>query len=578
MRVRTPRLVSVVASLIVLVACNSDKGVTPPITAKPCGSGGTVQLSALQAATIACSTGTTVTLQGGGASYLIVPNLATGNALNRLNTYTIGLVSGASANVAPVNGPSLDVSSGGERGAPPFGLERRGRQRAFDATLMDLARQHVASGAWRPIVHRLSPGIPAARTTVPPVGSVQQFHVLSSEKPERFSRVGARLSYVGTNILIYVDTLAPANGFTPDQLNAFGQLFDQTLYPIDLNAFGTPSDIDQNGHLIVLLSPVVNALTPTADCATQGFFGGFFDGIDLSSTDTSSNQGEIFYSLVPDPNATVSCAHSVADLEAETPATFLHELQHLINFSQHFVVHHGAPELGWLDEGLSIVAEELGSLYYEDKFPPPQGRTNPAQLFPDSSQGFINGLLFDSYSYLLKTDTATVTLHSDADGGLAWRGGDWLLMRWLGDVKGTAIYKTLIQSNLTGTANIAGAAGESFDALFGDFSLALYTDSLPGIPKSSIPVRNRFARRNLRQMYQRLFDTSQPSSQVPRAFPIIIVPLTGSISSSMVPGTMSFYKLSTNTGQNTVTIDFGATPGVPLPDALHPQLSIFRLP
>jgi len=390
--------------------------------------------------------------------------------------------------------------------------------------------------------------------------------------------VGARLSYVGTNILIYVDTLAPANGFTPDQLNAFGQLFDQTLYPIDLNAFGTPSDIDQNGHLIVLLSPVVNALTPTADCATQGFIGGFFDGIDLSSTDTSSNQGEIFYSLVPDPNATVSCAHSVADLDAETPATFLHELQHLINFSQHFVVHHGAPELGWLDEGLSIVAEELGSLYYEDKFPPPQGRTNPAQLFPDSSQGFINGLLFDSYSYLLKTDTATVTLHSDADGGLAWRGGDWLLMRWLGDVKGTAIYKTLIQSNLTGTANIAGAAGESFDALFGDFSLTLYTDSLPGIPKSSIPVRNRFARRNLRQMYQRLFDTSQPSTQVPRAFPIITVPLTGSISSSMVPGTMSFYKLSTSTGQNTVTIDFGATPGVPLSDALHPQLSIFRLP
>jgi hypothetical protein len=46
----------------------------------------------------------------------------------------------------------------------------------------------------------------------------------------------------------------------------------------------------------------------------------------------------------------------------------------------------------------------------------------------------------------------------------------------------------------------------------------------------------------------------------------------------MAPGTMSFYKLSTTTGQNTVTIDFGATPGVPLSDALHPQLSIFRLP
>jgi hypothetical protein len=328
----------------------------------------------------------------------------------------------------------------------------------------------------------------------------------------------------------------------------------------------------------VLLSPVVNALTPATSCGAEGFLGGFFVGGDLASTDTSSNQGEIFYSLVPDPNGTVSCAHSVAELDAATPATFLHELQHLINFSQHVVVHHAQSEFGWLDEGLSIVAEELGSIYYEDKFPPPSGRSNPAQLFPDSSQGFINGLLFGSYSYLLKTDTATVTLHSDADGGLAWRGGDWLLVRWLGDVKGSGFFMTLAQSSLTGTANIANAAGEPFDALFGDFSLAVYTDSLPGIPKSSIPVRNRFVRRNLRRMYQRLYDTSQPNSLITRPFPILTVPLTGSISSSMVPGTMAFYRLNTTAGQGTVTIDFGVTPGLPLSDAAHPQLSIFRLP
>jgi len=45
----------------------------------------------------------------------------------------------------------------------------------------------------------------------------------------------------------------------------------------------------------------------------------------------------------------------------------------------------------------------------------------------------------------------------------------------------------------------------------------------------------------------------------------------------MVPGTMAFYRLDT-TGQASVTIDFGSTPGVALGDALHPQLSIFRLP
>jgi hypothetical protein len=147
-------------------------------------------------------------------------------------------------------------------------------------------------------------------------------------------------------------------------------------------------------------------------------------------------------------------------------------------------------------------------------------------------------------------------------------------MRWLGDVKGTAIYKTLVDNSLTGTANIAASAGEAFDGLFGDFSLALYVDSLPGIPKSSIPVRNRFVRRNLRLIYNRL-NTVDPTD-FPRLYPVVPVTLTGSISSTIVPGTMAFYQLNTTTSQSTVTIDFGASPGIPLSDALHPQLSIFR--
>lgn len=575
---RLPRLVAAFSMIALGIgACggSGDKGITNPSNSKPCGSGGTLQLRVLQAATISCSAGTDITLQGGGASYLIVPQYATGNAVNRPTGYTIGVAGGASASIASAYGPSLDVAPPIAGTHQPPHATRLARQRQLDGMLLEQARRNLASGAW----HRLSPATAIARTMVPPVGTISRFHVLSSESPVQFRAVGARLEYVGTNVLIYVDTLSPANGFSSDQLQAFGQLFDQTLYPLDINTFGTPSDIDQNGHLIMLLSPVVNALTPASTCQTQGFVGGFFDGIDLASTDTSSNRGEIFYGLVPDPDSTASCAHTVSDLLAETPATFLHELQHLINFSQHVVVRGGSQEKGWLDEGLSIVAEELGSLYYENKFPPPSGRTSPAQLFPDSSQGFINGLLFSSYSYLLKTDTATVTLHSDADGGIAWRGGDWLLMRWLGDVKGTGIYKTLVQTTLTGTANIASAANEPFEGLFGDFSLALYTDSLPGTPKSSIPARNKFAIRNLRRMYQRLFDTSQRSSDVPRAFPILVTPLSGTINASMVPGTMSFYRLDTTSGQTTVTVQFqSTTAGTPVAAVLSPQVSIFRLP
>src|SRR6185312_3574484 len=123
-----------------------------------------------------------------------------------------------------------------------------------------------------------------------------------------FSTVTAQLAFIGTNVLLYIDQAAPSDGFTPDQLTAFGQLFDQTLYGIDIAAFVQPSDVDGNGHVIMLMSPAVNADTPASQCATQGFVVGFFDPEDFTN-DVNSNHGEIFYSIVPDSSGIVSCAH-----------------------------------------------------------------------------------------------------------------------------------------------------------------------------------------------------------------------------------------------------------------------------
>jgi hypothetical protein len=416
----------------------------------------------------------------------------------------------------------------------------------------------------------------------PEEGSLRDFRVLSSFDAQHptFATVTARLAYAGTNILVYLDTLAPPAGFSSSQLQAFARLLDQTLYPLDLSTFGPPSDIDQNGRVVVLLSPVVNALTPTAECS-GGFVAGFFMGTDLGSTnDANSNHGEIFYSLVPDPSGSVGCAVSTGDVLRIAPPVFLHELQHLISFSQHVVAHGGQPEDGWLDEGLSRVAEELGSRYYEARFPPPTGRAAPGQIVPDSALPFLLPLLLDSYRYLERTDTVTLTLHSDSDFGLAWRGGVWLLMRWLGDQKGdAAFYKRLEQTKLTGIANIEAAAGERFPVLFGDFSTALWTDSLPGVARSAIPARNRFVSRNLRQLYDALYRTVGFGYGVSSPSPIELtaLPASGPLAGSMVPGTAAFYQFDTPAGARTVTLQFTAPGGVPLAAKLHPQLSIFRL-
>jgi hypothetical protein len=541
-------------------------------------------LAVAQAVRLDCSNGgTTVTLEGGGASYLIVPQFPTDQAANLLVAYS--MASGALAAAAPAAARARGLAgpgSGALRGEagilPP--MQPNLAQLAADRMLRARARQQVLAPAFR--LSALRDGAPGPAAAPPPVGSIRSFHVLSSFDPSApaWKSVAAQLAYAGGGILLYVDTLTPAGGFTPAQLQSYGQYLDQVLYPIDTTAFGGPSDVDGNARVIMLMSPVVNADTPTATCQNQGFIAGFFNEEDFNGpSDANSNQGEIFYSIVPDPNGTFSCAHTVAGLQGAVPATFMHELQHLIDFSQHVIVSGGAPGSSWLDEGLSIVSEELGSLYFEQKCPPPACRTNPAQIFPDSSQGFVQNLLYDSYQYALLPDTASLTLHDDSEFGFSWRGGDWLLLRWLGDQKGTGFYRALERGPSNGVINIEQAAGQSFPSLFADFGLALYTDSLPGLPRTTAPAVNRFTTRNVTRIWARLYTTSGPTLEFPTAQPVQLVPITADTSAwVMVPGTMTYFRLDTPASAATVTIRFAAPGGLGFSPALKAQMAIFRLP
>jgi hypothetical protein len=411
--------------------------------------------------------------------------------------------------------------------------------------------------------------------------SVRTFKVLASLDPNNISwtTATARLKYRGDNILLYVDVNAP-QGFTDQQLSDFGKLFDQTLYPLDTTNFGSPSDIDRNGKVAVLLSQRINQLTTTQECnTTHSFIAGYFFGYDLSSTSSNSNKGEVFYAIVPDPTGTVSCAHSVSDVGLLVPATFIHEFQHMISFNQHVLLRHGSEEVTWLNEGMSHIAEELGSKYYEAKYPPPSGRTDPAQLVPDSSQGFIAGDLSNSYSYLQNSNRLNFSGITYKNlGELEERGASWLFLRWLADHEGgDTFFRRLEQTSLTGIANVEAQTGESFPSLFGDWSIALWTDSLPGSDRSLIPLRNRYVSRNLRAMYNRLCQGGSRCA----VYPIQLKPLAvgSSASAAMIQGTVDFYELDTNPTDGDIALQFAQDgSGTPFPSAYNAQLGIFRLP
>ena len=127
-------------------------------------------------------------------------------------------------------------------------------------------------------------------------------------------------------------------------------------------------------------------------------------------------------------------------------------------------------------------------------------------------------------------------------------------------------------------ANIQAATGQTFPSLFANFGLALYTDSLPGLPRTAAPANQRFVSRNLRQLWARLYATSA-GSDIPLPFPIQVFAITADTTTSvMSPGTNSYYRLDTPVNASTVSIQFAGPGGTALPASVRPQLVLFRLP
>ena len=475
----------------------------------------------------------------------------------------------------------------GASGAPlPFALtaararaDRGSAQRQFEATLRELERQVAAparaeQAEYSARVASGSTGRALLRTVaVPAVGSMRGFSVVAAVDGSRFVAVTARLRFAGDHILVYTDTASAA--LTDARVTALATLMDRDLYPVTVNAFGSESDVDVNGRVIVLLTPVVNRLAKAADCVQRGYVTGFFYGLDVLERAEHSNRGEVFYGFVPDSAGQYSCAHSEADVVRTLQGTFAHELQHLISFNQHVLARGGDAEQTWLNEGLSHIAEELASRLFEARYPAPLGRSTTTQLFPDSAAPFIAPQLLNAYVYLNSTTQHSVTSY-DGTGSIEERGATWLFLRWLGDQKGDAIFRQLVGASVTGVANIERVSSETFGALFGDFSLALIADSLPGVPRAAVPARQRFRSRNLRQLMAREAVVAGFANPFP--LPTYLLPVGGSLRSAMLPGTM-IHAIARADGMGTPIRLAFTTPGLTsLSPAVAGQVSIMRLP
>ena len=545
---------------------------TNSVTATFSGPVGLLTLKPLEGITVSgTELANCLQLPGGGASYLLVPQSAASSNASRQVDFALAASTAALGEAASV----VRRERLAERDAQSQPLDRR-----FDLGLRELEASLVADSRSANALHA-APELLLSRQAVaaapPPIGSRRTFQVLSRFDGSAFKRVTGRVRYVGAHILMYVDVDQPPGALTDTDIRTFGDLFDRTLYDLDVRAFGSESDIDGNGRIIFLLTPVVNALTAASDCSALGFITGFHYGLDLLPSQANSNRGEIFYALVPDIGGTRSCEHTLADVERLVPATFVHEFQHMISFGQHVIARGASFETLWLNEGLSHIAEELAGKYFEAKFPPPSGRADVNQLFPDSAQGYLTPNMRNAQRFLSTPGATSVTANSGS-GSLAERGATWLFLRWLGDQKGESIYGRLVQTSRTGVANVEDRSGETFAGLFGDFAAAVYTDSIPGVARASVPPRLRFTSRNFRQIFKRFADLDQTSNTP--AFPFTPLPLAAgqSASGTFRQGSMMYYQLSTQPNESTVGVRFSRADLSAFSPDDQVQISVFRLP
>jgi hypothetical protein len=475
----------VLAAALVLVAC-SESGPEDIPPGVDCASSTPVQLNAgesvILSATVNDGCIRLPAAGAGGARHLVVAYSGSGT---ETQNGVIGPFALSSQSVASAAPPALVISDITDpmSQAARFHLGLRDREQALSrdpSKRPDLSR-----------TDRLPPPVVGTQDTFKVCGDV-------SCDPDEFVNVAATARFVGPRGAIYLDNTVPSGGLTQADIDSLGALFDgpsPNIFEIDTMAFGSPSDLDGNSVVIMLLTDAVNDLS--GNCSDGSIILGYFFGLDLVS-DPNSNNGEIFYSLVPDPTAT-SCAASKDFVFDNLPPVLMHELQHMISFNQHVLIRGGSAEQTWLNEGLSHFAEELGGRQIQDIRCPG---------FGSCLDQFGIGNLSNGFDYLTNPQTAFLVYPRSSFGSLRERGASWLFLRWLVDheatdtLLGTDLTRSLVRTSAVGAANVTGVTGQAFDQLAGQWQMANYLERLSGFVEGT--GRLKYKTWNLDSVYNAL--------------------------------------------------------------------------
>ncbi len=451
--------------------------------------------------------------------------------------------------------------------------ERRQLERRELAPLVAAARDEMRARRVAP------PDLPGIAAQTQPrtvrVGDLLTFNAQALSACSNPDNRTGRVVAVGTRSIVVADTTNPAGGYTDAEYQGIAATFDTLVHPLSVEAFGAPTDIGGYGRVILFYTRAVNALTPQG---AQFVIGGFFFSRDLYPRTPrsglagcgTSNETEMFYMLVPDPNGAVNGNRRAKDVVTRLNlGTVTHEFQHLINSSRRLYVNPGAApaEAVWLDEGLSHVAEELLFLRVAG-FTSRQnlgiGAITASQGLQDNFNEFASQNFARLYRFLQNPEANAPYAPNDS---LATRGAIWHFLRFVAGrqppEQEAPFFRALVNSTTTGLANLAARVPDRpLDVYLRDWAVATLADDFSAGVMGTLGADWRIPGWNFRSIY--------PALRIGGA-PLGVYPLVTRTVASGVPqrvtlagGTSSHVRFSVPAGRSalvSLSANGGALPG-----------------
>jgi len=353
----------------------------------------------------------------------------------------------------------------------------------------------------------------AMAATIP--ANVQIGNVLSLRVPKFFDQctqfvtINAVVRAITTHSVFIEDLGNPKGGYAAADFQALSSFFENTVYPTDADYFGTPTDIDHNGRVAIVVTTQVSRLATAYDPGFELFgmvkSANFFS----SSVCPSSNEGEIVYLRTPDPAGVSGTTTDDVPTEFINARLLLaHEFTHVIQFGRAMPGNAEGIVLqpNWMTESQATLAEEIVGDRVTGHA---RGRNygyDVAFNFPESESDWYRGITWLSVYFGLSLDAppkkpvgapeqcSFLGLSSEGNNGpcynndfVAYNTG-FAFLRWLSDQFGSsvaggekAIQRSIAGSRTLGLGMLAGIVHVPADTLLAQFAAALYVDDrVPG--------------------------------------------------------------------------------------------------